>query len=381
MGLLSEKQPLIEIQNLHVSFPLESGVVNAVHDVSFSIPRSHTVGLVGESGCGKSMTGLSLLQLVPPPGRIQNGRILFYDYDANETNRSTADQPTASPRLPVPPSLRLSLARREADQGRRAPPTVADPVDIAAMAPRGDAIRSIRGGQIAMIFQEPMSSLNPVYTIGQQISESVRVQGGVSAKDARNHAVEMLVKVGIPDPQQRANEYPHQLSGGMRQRAMIAIALARGPLLLIADEPTTALDVTVQAQILDLMRSLQQEMGMAILLISHDLGVIADLADEVVVMYAGKVVEQGSAEAVFYNPQHPYTRGLLRAAPVLGQPSQERLYSIPGSVPNPLAMPRGCAFRPRCPERFAKCLEPPVLIDVSVGHTARCWAREAVHSG
>jgi oligopeptide/dipeptide ABC transporter ATP-binding protein len=190
----------------------------------------------------------------------------------------------------------------------------------------------------------------------------------------------MLRKVGIPDPQQRASEYPHQLSGGMRQRAMIAIALARNPLLLIADEPTTALDVTVQAQILDLLRGLQQEMGMAILLISHDLGVIADLADEVVVMYAGKVVEQGSAEDVFYNPQHPYTRGLLRAAPVLGQPS-ERLYSIPGSVPNPLAMHRGCAFRPRCPERFSKCIEPPVLIEVSAAHNARCWAREAETRG
>ncbi len=226
-----------------------------------------------------------------------------------------------------------------------------------------------------------MSSLNPVYTIGEQIAESVRVPGDVSAAEARNRAVEMLQKVGIPDPTQRANEYPHQLSGGMRQRAMIAIALARGPRLLIADEPTTALDVTVQAQILDLMRSLQEEMGMAILLISHDLGVIADLADEVVVMYAGKVVEQGSAEAVFYSPQHPYTRGLLRAAPVLGQPSQEQLYSIPGSVPNPLAMPRGCAFRPRCPERFAKCVEPPALIEVTAGHSARCWAREAMHVG
>jgi peptide/nickel transport system ATP-binding protein len=358
MGLLPEKQPLIEIQNLHVSFPLESGTVNAVHDVSFSIPRSHTVGLVGESGCGKSMTGLSLLQLVPPPGCIQAGRILYYGLDP----------------VPVPVSDDVPLSVSPSPR----PPV---PVDIASLSQRGEAIRAIRGGQIAMIFQEPMSSLNPVYTIGEQIAESVRVPGDIGAKEARNRAIEMLQKVGIPDPKQRANEYPHQLSGGMRQRAMIAIALARGPRLLIADEPTTALDVTVQAQILDLMRSLQQEMGMAILLISHDLGVIADLADEVVVMYAGKVVEQGSAEAVFYDPQHPYTRGLLRAAPVLGQPSQERLYSIPGSVPNPLAMPRGCAFRPRCPERFAKCVEPPTLIEVSPDHTARCWAREAAHNG
>ena len=187
----------------------------------------------------------------------------------------------------------------------------------------------------------------------------------------------MLQKVGIPDPLQRVDEFPHQLSGGMRQRAMIAMALVCSPRLLIADEPTTALDVTVQAQILDLMRGLQSEMGMAILIISHDLGVIADLAEEVVVMYAGKVVERGTAEQVFYDPQHPYTRGLLRAAPVLGQPSQERLYSIPGAVPNPLAMPRGCAFRPRCPERISRCVEPPSLEETSPGHLARCWAREA----
>ena len=338
--MLAEKQPLIEIQNLHVTFPLEDGVINAVHDVSFSIPQSHTVGLVGESGCGKSMTGLSLLQLVPPPGRIQTGRILYHG---------------------------------QVGSAGKAP----EPVDIVAMPSRGESIRSIRGGEIAMIFQEPMSALNPVYTIGNQIAEMVRAHESVSAKEARQRAIEMLRKVGIPDPQQRVDEFPHQLSGGMRQRAMIAVALACSPRLLIADEPTTALDVTVQAQILDLMRGLQQEMGMAILLISHDLGVIADLAEEVVVMYAGKIVEQGSAEDVFYNPQHPYTRGLLRAAPVLGQPSHERLYSIPGSVPAPLAMPRGCSFRPRCPDRLPQCFEPPLLTEASAGHVARCWAREA----
>lgn len=336
---MSDKLPLIEIQNLHIAFPLEEGVINAVHDVSFTIPRASTVGLVGESGCGKSMTGLSLLQLVPPPGRIQDGHIRYHR-DAGKTG------------------------------------TKAEVVDIAALPPRGDAIRSIRGAEIAMIFQEPMSSLNPVYTIGQQIGEMVRLHEETGAKEARNRAVEMLQKVGIPDPRQRVDEFPHQLSGGMRQRAMIAMALVCRPRLLIADEPTTALDVTVQAQILDLMRGLQDEMGMAILIISHDLGVIADLAEEVVVMYAGKVVERGSAEAIFYDPQHPYTRGLLRAAPILGQPSKERLYSIPGAVPNPLAMPRGCSFRPRCPERFARCVEPPALTETSPGHLARCWARE-----
>ena len=337
---MADKAPLVSIENLHVSFPLEEGVINAVHDVSFTIPRAGTLGLVGESGCGKSMTGLSLLQLVPGPGRIQNGRIRYYREGAASGSPSEV-------------------------------------VDIAALSPNSDAMRSIRGAEIAMIFQEPMSSLNPVYTIGQQIAEMVRLHERATARQARARAIEMLQKVGIPDPRQRVDEFPHQLSGGMRQRAMIAMALVCGPRLLIADEPTTALDVTVQAQILDLMRGLQEEMGMAILIISHDLGVIADLAEEVVVMYAGKVVEKGSTDSIFYDPQHPYTRGLLRAAPVLGQPSQERLYSIPGTVPNPLAMPRGCAFRPRCPERFARCTEPPALIQTSPDHLARCWAREA----
>ena len=349
---LSDKRPLIEIENLHVTFPLEDGVVNAVNDVSFSIPRAHTVGLVGESGCGKSMTGLSLLQLIPPPGRIKAGRVLYYPDPTPDEERNGV----------VPAA-----------------------VDIAAMSPRGDEIRRIRGGEIAMIFQEPMSSLNPVYTIGYQIIEMIRAHEEITPREARHRAIEMLKKVGIPAPEQRVDEYPHQLSGGMRQRAMIAIALACSPRMLIADEPTTALDVTVQAQILDLMRGLQEEMGMAILLISHDLGVIADLAEEVVVMYAGRVVERGSAEDVFYNPQHPYTRGLLHAAPVLGQPSKERLYSIPGTVPNPLAMPPGCAFRPRCPDRIALCTDQPELTRVGKEadshHIVRCWAREAERVG
>ncbi len=347
---MANPQPLIDIQNLHIAFPLEDGTINAVHDVSFSIQAGKTVGLVGESGCGKSMTGLSLLQLVPPPGRIQSGSIFYSRADGNEGNETAVAKPVRSS------------------------------VDITTLVPTGDEMRAIRGAEIAMIFQEPMSSLTPVYTIGQQISEMLRAHQDVNKKEARLRSVEMLRKVGIPDPHQRVDEFPHQLSGGMRQRAMIAMSLVCGPRLLIADEPTTALDVTVQAQILDLLRNLQQEMGMAILLISHDLGVIADLADDVVVMYAGKVVEHGSAEAVFYNPQHPYTRGLLRAAPVLGQPTKERLYSIPGSVPNPLAMPHGCAFRPRCTDRLAVCLEPPLLTTVTPGHTTRCWAREAEHN-
>jgi oligopeptide/dipeptide ABC transporter ATP-binding protein len=329
-----DNTPLVEIKNLRVSFPLEQGTIQAVDEVSFSIPRARTVGLVGESGCGKTMTGLSLLQLAPPPGRISQGQILY----------------------------------------RGAPGSV--PLDIAALPPRGDAIRALRGKEIAMIFQEPMSSLNPVYTIGQQIGETLRLHQKLNAKEARQRAIEMLQRVGVPAPEQRVDEYPHQLSGGMRQRAMIAMALSCDPALLIADEPTTALDVTVQAQILDLLRDLQQERGMAVLIISHDLGVIADLAEEVVVMYAGKVVEQASAEQLFNDPQHPYTRGLLRAAPVLGRPAQERLYSIPGTVPNPLRLPRGCAFRPRCPERYDRCLEPPQLLETTEGHSVRCWARQ-----
>jgi peptide/nickel transport system ATP-binding protein len=332
--MLATQTPLIEIKNLRVSFPLEQGTIYAVDDVSFAIPRASTVGLVGESGCGKSMTGLSLLQLIPRPGRIVQGEVIY---------RRTAEAP---------------------------------PLDIAALPPHGDEIRSLRGKEIAMIFQEPMTSLNPVYTIGQQITESVRLHKGLNGRQARQHAIDMLGRVGIPAPSQRVDEYPHQLSGGMRQRAMIAIALACDPLLVIADEPTTALDVTVQAQILDLLRDLQAERGMALLLISHDLGVIADLAEEVIVMYAGKVVERAEAQALFDAPQHPYTRGLLRAAPALGQPTQQRLYSIPGTVPNLLRMPRGCSFRPRCPERYERCLEPPALLETTAGHSARCWARQ-----
>ncbi|MCX6382175.1 MAG: ABC transporter ATP-binding protein [Armatimonadetes bacterium] len=330
----SSKEALVEIENLQISFPLEDKHVSVVNEVSFTIPRAHTVGLVGESGCGKSMTGLSLLQLITPPGQITQGKILFH-----------------------------------ATPGEM-------PVDIANLPPRGDAIRAIRGSEIAMIFQEPMSSLNPVYTIGNQISEMILQHNKISKKEAHNRSIEMLQKVGIPAPEIRVNDYPHQLSGGMRQRAMIAMALSCNPKLLIADEPTTALDVTVQAQIVDLLRSLQQELGMAILIISHDLGVIADLAEEVIVMYAGRVVEKGTAEEIFYTPKHPYTRGLLKSVPVLGDTSHNKLYSIPGTVPSPLAMPKGCSFRPRCSERFEKCMELPQLTTLSVAHDVRCWARE-----
>jgi oligopeptide/dipeptide ABC transporter ATP-binding protein len=331
---MQDRAPLIEVRDLRTQFTTDDGVVTAVDGVSFTIPRGKTVGLVGESGCGKSITGLSILRLVPPPGRVTGGHVLFH---------------------------------REGED---------PPLDLASLSPKGDQIRAIRGNEIAMIFQEPMTSLNPVYTIGEQIAEAVRLHQGIGRPRARQRAIEMLERVGIASPRQRVDEYPHQLSGGMRQRAMIAMALACQPALLIADEPTTALDVTIQAQILDLLRELQRKMGMAILIISHDLGVIAELADEVVVMYAGRVVERGPVDGIFYEPLHPYTRGLLRSIPVLGSDVKGRLSSIPGLVPNLLALPQGCTFRPRCTDRMPRCQDEPALTEVRPGHWASCWLHE-----
>ena len=347
--------PLLEVSNLKTVFPTDGGVVNAVNDVSFSIARGKTVGIVGESGCGKSVTGLSLLQLVPNPGRIEAGEILFYRDDGDE------------------------------------------PLDIVQVPPRSGLMRDIRGNEIAIIFQEPMTSLNPVYTVGGQIAEAIALHQEhkrsllerfglqTTPKWARELAIEMLARVGIPAPEQRFDEYPHQLSGGMRQRVMIAMALCCAPALLIADEPTTALDVTIQAQVLALMQELQAEIGMAIMLITHDLGIIADMADEVVVMYAGRVVEKGNVDDIFYNPLHPYTRGLLNSIPTLGGSQQKTLPSIPGTVPHPLALPTGCSFQPRCAERMSICEQMPSLkmIDTPQNathengrHAARCWLCE-----
>lgn len=330
----SYQQPLLEISGLKTVFPTDDGIVNAVNDVSFEIARGQTVGVVGESGCGKSITGLSLLQLVPSPGRIEAGELRFHR-NGNET-----------------------------------------PLDIAQVSPKSELMRQIRGNEIAIIFQEPMTSLNPVYTVGNQIAEAVILHEGVDKKTGRERAIEMLARVGIPAPAQRVDEYPHQLSGGMRQRVMIAMALCCSPALLIADEPTTALDVTIQAQVLALMQELQDEMGMAIMLITHDLGVIAELADEVVVMYAGRVVEKGSVDDIFYNPLHPYTRGLLKSIPVLGGTARETLASIPGTVPHPLALPVGCSFAPRCAERMPACEQMPALKTVENRHASRCWLHE-----
>jgi len=327
---------LLNIQALSVVIPTDEGLVQPVRDISFSIFRGKTLGVVGESGCGKSMTGLSLLQLIPKPGYIKYGGIEYF---------------------------------REG---------ISSPIRIDQLSGDQDELREIRGNKIAMVFQEPMSSLNPVYTIGDQIGEAVRLHQGKGKKEARNYAIEMLDRVGIPGPQQRIDEYPHQLSGGMRQRAMIAMALSCHPELLIADEPTTALDVTIQAQILDLLKELQSQMKMAIMMITHDLGVIADVADEIIVMYAGQIVEQGSPDQIFYNCHHPYTKGLLSSIPKMGSKRAEVLASIPGNVPSTINLPNGCAFAPRCNYATEQCRTSSDIQEVEPNHFVRCWHWEKV---
>ncbi len=324
------EQPLLDIRALETHFFTDDGLARAVDGVSYSLAKGETVGVVGESGCGKSVTALSVLRLIPnPPGRIVSGEIMFEG--TNLLNLSPAE------------------------------------------------MRRIRGNDISMIFQEPMTSLNPVFTIGNQIAEAVRLHQGLSNKEAINKAVEMLTLVGIPEPARRVHEYPHQLSGGMRQRAMIAMALSCNPKVLVADEPTTALDVTIEAQILDLMRNLQSELGTAIIMITHDLGVVAEMARKVVVMYAGKIVEQAPVEQIFGDPNHPYTQGLLNSLPSadLGKASsgdKRRLQEIPGIVPSLLNLPPGCKFASRCPKAMAVCEEKePPLEQVSTDHLSACW--------
>src|SRR5687767_15916900 len=299
---------LLEVNNLKTHFPTRAGIVRAVDDVSFYIDRGELLGLVGESGCGKSMTALSIMRLIAPPGKIVGGEILFKERDL----------------------MKFSNAE----------------------------MRAIRGDDIAMIFQDPMTSLNPVFTVGEQIAEALRLHRGLSRKAARQAAVQAMREVAIPDPEMRANDYPHQLSGGMRQRVMIAMALACDPELLIADEPTTALDVTIQAQILELLDELRRTRRLAVLLITHDLGVVAETADRVCVMYTGKVVEESPVEAIFENPKHPYTQGLLRSVPKLTAHDIEkavRLQTIEGVVPTPTNLPPGCHFAPRCEFRMERC--------------------------
>ena len=317
---------LLEVRNLETTFAVEGGAFCAVDGVSFALEPGRTLGLVGESGCGKSVTALSIMGLIPtPPGRISGGEIFFEGVDL----------------------LKLSAGE----------------------------LRELRGDRISMIFQEPMSSLNPAFTIGEQIVEGILRHRPIGSAAAKRRAIEMLERVRIPSPEQRFDDYPHRLSGGMRQRVMIAMALACEPRLLIADEPTTALDVTIQAQILDLMRTLREETGTAIMLITHDLGVVAELADEVAVMYAGRIVEHARVAALFAEPQHPYTIGLLGSIPKLHL-EQERLVSIDGQVPDPMAPVAGCRFHPRCPFADGKCRSAdPALSGVEGvgGHEAACW--------
>lgn len=320
---------LLKIRNLHTYFFTDEGVAKAVDGVDLELEESGTLGLVGESGCGKSVTALSIMRLIPePPGKIVQGEVLF-----------------AGTNL-------LTLSEGE--------------------------MRKIRGRSISMIFQEPMTSLNPVFQIGDQISEVLRLHEGLSKKEAWHRSIEMLKMVGIPSPERRVGEYPHQLSGGMRQRAMIAMALACRPKLMIADEPTTALDVTIQAQILELINHLQKETGMAVILITHNLGVIAETAQKVAVMYAGRIVEYAPVRPLFATPRHPYTQGLLKSIPRLDRKngSKPRLEAIPGLVPSLLNLPPGCKFSNRCQYFWEKCQEEPNLKEIELGHFVRCWLYE-----
>lgn len=314
---------LLEVKSLCTEFPVKRGVVRAVDDVSFEVSEGEILAIVGESGSGKSVTSLSIMGLLAEPGHVAGGEMTFYGKDL------------------------VHLSEKE--------------------------YREMRGNDMAMIFQEPMTSLNPVYRIGDQIVEAIRTHEKVSKKEALTRAIDLLRKVGIPSPEARVRDYPHQMSGGMRQRVMIAMALACNPKLLIADEPTTALDVTIQAQILDLLRNLKDQINSSIMFITHDLGVIAEMADYVVVMYAGRIVEQGTAEEIFAHPAHPYTIGLMASKPVVGR-QVEKLYSIPGKVPNPINMPNYCYFKDRCEMCVNGCEgDYPCEVSISPTHKVSCY--------
>ncbi|GIV83940.1 MAG: dipeptide/oligopeptide/nickel ABC transporter ATP-binding protein [Candidatus Roseilinea sp.] len=359
------RQTLLEVRDLKVEFNIRGGVVKAVDGLTFDIKRGQTVGIIGESGCGKSVTARAILRMVPRPGKITGGEILYYRYS----------------RYP----------------GKDGKTKDIEVIDMTKLDPDGELVRQIRGGEIAMIFQEPMSSLTPVYTagthlneaitlhrllpvkkLGEQMAEQIMQYRPVTREEAREIAVQMLRRVGIPKPEQRVDSYPHQLSGGQRQRVMIAIALSTEPYMLIADEPTTALDVSIEAQILDIMRELQQTANMAIMFITHNLGVIASMADEIVVMYMGKQVERAKVVDLFYNPKHPYTKALLQSVPKLGPKTGARLASIEGMVPDPLNLPTGCVFHPRCPAFMAgKCDKlVPNWTQVGENHWVRCLLYE-----
>ncbi len=315
---------LLSVNKLKTHFTTPDGVIRAVDDVSFKVDKGKVMGLVGESGCGKSMTALSLMRLVPPPGRIVSGEMFFDGHELLKLN--------------------------------------------------SEEIRKLRGNRMAMVFQDPMTSLNPVFSVGSQIAEILRVHKGLKRSEALDKAQALLQRVGIPDPSRRIREYPHQLSGGMKQRVMIAMAIACEPSLIIADEPTTALDVTIQAQILRLLRELIESSNTALILISHDLGVIAEMADEVAIMYAGKIVEYATTSALFAEPLHPYTIGLLQSIPRGEEKKEKQLRTIQGSVPKLYELPAGCMFNPRCKYIVERCRrEEPELIDSGGGHLVRCW--------
>ena len=332
---------LLEIKDLRVSFPLDEGTVRAVEGVNLTMRRGEVLGVVGESGCGKSITAHSVLRIIPQPGRIDSGQILFHSPERSGANGNGV-------------------------------------VDLARLDPTGSEIRSIRGKDIAMIFQEPMSSFSPVHTIGSQVMEAILLHQTVTQEEARKMTIELLRLVGISGADQRVDNYPHQFSGGMRQRAMIAMALSCNPSLLIADEPTTALDVTIQAQILELMRGLQKRLGMAIMFITHNLGVIAQIADTVAIMYLGQVVEYGPVREILRNPKHPYTVDLLRAVPRLGKTAGQRLVAIEGSIPSPFQRPSGCPFHPRCSRAMpGRCeVHMPAVTQLDEVHSVRCLLYE-----
>jgi len=336
MAKAKNKNTILEIKELQTFFYLENGLVRAVDGVSVSLDRKTTLGIVGESGCGKSVTARSVMQLIQsPPGKIVGGEIWLHRNGEG------------------------------------------DSVNIVELDARGSTMRAIRGAEISMVFQEPMTSLNPLYTVGFQIAEAVELHQKVGRDDAMDRALEMLTKVQISEPKQRINEYPHQLSGGMRQRVMIAMALSCNPSILIADEPTTALDVTVQAQILDLMRDLQNDFNSAIILITHNLGVVSQMADYVAVMYLGKIVEYSDVHTIFHDPKHPYTVGLLDSVPVFGRKGDKVLVPIKGMVPTPSDLIPGCAFEPRCPNAMEICIhKPPPLKGIQPGHDVACWLFE-----
>ncbi len=338
-SLNASDAPILSVRDLETHFHSDEGVVRAVDGASFDLRAGRTLGVVGESGCGKSVTARSILRIVERPGEIVGGEILF---------------------------------RREHGDGRR------EIVDLAKLDPHGEELRAIRGGEIALIFQEPMTSFSAFHTVGNQMIEAIRLHTDFTKRQARTHAIEMLHFVGVPQPDRRIDEYSFELSGGLRQRVMIAMALSCDPRILIADEPTTALDVTTQAQILDLLRKLQEEKNLAVILITHDMGVIAEMADEVVVMYLGREVEQGAVDAIFHDPLHPYTRALLRSIPSILAEPRTKLATITGSIPHPYLRPRGCPFHPRCTDRIeGRCDRAnPVLSSPRHGRSVSCFLHE-----